>query len=84
MSKLNNEKNSAPAGFPFKRENYILMVVGLVVILSGYMLMMGGGSKNPAVFDPEIFSFRRITLAPIVILIGFGIEIYAIMKKPRS
>ena len=84
MSKPNNPSKNSPPGFPFQRENYILMILGIVVIALGYILMVGGGSKDPAVFDPEIFSTRRITVAPIVILLGFGIEIYAIMKKPKN
>jgi hypothetical protein len=67
--------------FAFGKQNYIIMIIGCVVIAIGYLLMVGGGSDDPNVFNPEIFSFRRITLAPIVILIGFAIEIYAIMKK---
>jgi Protein of unknown function (DUF3098) len=71
-------------GFAFGPENYKLMVIGLIVLFSGYLLMIGGGSDDPNVFNPEIFSFRRITLAPIVILIGFVIEIFAIMKKSKA
>ena len=71
-------------GFAFGRENYILMIVGVLVIVIGNLLMIGGGSDDPNVFNPEIFSFRRITLAPIVILLGFVIEIYAIMRKPKD
>jgi|SRR5690625_5292687 len=71
--------------FPFTRENYVIMIIGLVVIAIGYLLMVGGGSPNSNEFHPDqIYSFRRITLSPIVILIGFAIEIYAIMKKPKE
>lgn len=65
-------------------ENYKLMIIGLVVIIIGFILMIGGGSDDPTVFNPEVFSFRRITLAPIVALAGFLFEIYAIMKKPKA
>ena len=71
-------------GFAFGPENYKLMIIGLIVLFTGYLLMVGGGSDDPKVFNPEIFSFRRITLAPIVILIGFVIEIFAIMKKSKA
>lgn len=71
------------AAFAFGRENYVIMLIGLVVIIIGYMLMSGGKSTDPNVFNEEIFSFRRITLAPIVVLIGYGIEIYAIVKKAK-
>ena len=68
--------------FAFVRENYILMIIGLVFIIVGYMLMAGGKSNDPNVFNgDEIFSFRRITLAPIIVLTGYAIEVYAIIKK---
>jgi hypothetical protein len=70
--------------FAFGRENYILLLVGLVLIIAGFLLMIGGGSKDPNVFNPDIFSFRRITLAPILILAGYVVEIFAIMKKPKE
>ena len=61
------------------------MIAGVVLILIGFMLMSGGKSADPHQFNyDEIYSFRRITLAPIVVLLGFGIEIYAIMKKPKE
>ena len=70
--------------FLFNKKNYTFLIIGLVFIVIGFLLMMGGGSDDPAVFNEEIFSFRRITLAPIMILIGFVIEIYAIMRKPSE
>jgi hypothetical protein len=72
------------ADFAFRRENYVLLAIGFVIILIGFLLMIGGRSDDPNVFNPDIFSFRRITLAPIVILIGFAFEIWAIMKKPGN
>jgi membrane-bound ClpP family serine protease len=71
-------------GFAVGKENLKLLVIGFVIIVIGFVLMTGGKSNNPAVFNPEIFSFRRITLAPMVVLFGFLFEIYAIMKKPKS
>jgi len=71
------------AAFAFGRENYVIMLIGLVVIIIGFLLMSGGKSTDPNVFNEEIFSFRRITLAPIVVLLGYGIEIYAIVKKAK-
>jgi hypothetical protein len=76
--------NGKKEGFAFGPENYKLMIIGLIVLFSGYLLMVGGGSEDPNVFSEEIFSFRRITLAPIVILCGFVIEIFAIMKKSKA
>jgi len=77
------EDNSRPV-FAFAKENYILMFVGVGLIIIGFILMTGGGSKNPNVFNMEMFDFRRLTLAPILVLIGFGFGIVAIMKKPRD
>lgn len=71
-------------GFLFAKKNYQLMILGIVCILIGFALMWGGGAADDTSFNPEIFSFRRITLAPIVILIGFVIEIFAIMHKPKQ
>lgn len=71
-------------GFAFGKENYMMMIAGLIVIIIGNLLMIGGGSADPNVFDPEIFSTRRLTIAPIVILLGFVIEVYAIMRKPKD
>jgi hypothetical protein len=70
--------------FIFGKRNYTLLIVGLVFISIGFLLMIGGGSDDPNVFNEEIFSVRRITIAPILILIGFGIELVAIMSKPKS
>ena len=70
--------------FAFGRENFMWMLIGIGCILLGFILMSGGGSKDPNVFNPDIFSFRRITLAPVVVLIGFIIEIYAILKKTKE
>jgi len=70
--------------FALTKENLKLLVVGFVIIVIGFILMTGGKSPDPNQFNPEIFSFRRITLAPVVVLFGFLFEIYAIMKKPKS
>jgi len=75
---------SQTGAFAFGKENYRLMLIGLVFIAAGFLLMIGGGSNDPNQFNPEIFSFRRITLAPILILAGYVIEIFAIMKKPKD
>jgi membrane-bound ClpP family serine protease len=83
MSKQNIE-NTKKETFALGKENYKLLTIGLFVILIGFLLMIGGGSDDPNVFNPEVFSFRRITLAPVIVLAGFLFEIYAIMKKPKS
>lgn len=84
MSNKAQETSVKKEGFAFGKENYMLMVIGIIVIIIGNLLMVGGGSKDPSVFDPEIFNFRRLTLAPVVILAGFIIEIVAIMRKPKD
>jgi hypothetical protein len=72
-------------GFALGKQNYKLLAIGFAIIIIGFLLMIGGGTKDPNVFNAdEIFSFRRITLAPILILFGFVFEIYAIMKKPKE
>ncbi len=69
------------ARMPLGRRNYVLMLIGLGVIVLGFVLMAGGGSDDPTVFNEKMFSFRRITLAPIVVIAGFVLEIYAIMSR---
>jgi len=75
-------KESIKSQFVFERENYKFMLIGIAVIVLGFLLMTGGGSDDPNVFNPEIYSWRRIRLAPALILIGFGIEVYAILLNP--
>jgi hypothetical protein len=70
--------------FVFDKTNYKLVIIGLMFIALGFLLMTGGGSDDPNVFDRSIFSFRRITLAPMLVLIGYIINVYAIMKKPAT
>ena len=72
------------ADFALGKENYRLLIIGFAIIILGFILMIGGKAKSPQEFNPEIFSFRRITLAPMVVLAGFIFEIYAIMKRPRE
>ena len=81
---MEDNKEKSEIGFAFAKENYKLVFIGLGIIIFGFILMAGGGSDDPNVFDESIFSFTRITLAPIVVLAGFGFEIYAIMHKPKS
>ncbi|MBC7553304.1 MAG: DUF3098 domain-containing protein [Taibaiella sp.] len=79
------KKAQFKAEFLFDRENYMWMLGGLALILIGFFLMAGGKSPNPHEFNyAEIYSFRRITLAPIVLLCGFAVEVYAIMKMPKN
>lgn len=75
-------KESAKTTFIFGKKNYKFMFIGLGCIALGFILMSGGGSDDPNVFNPEIFSWRRIRLAPALVLLGFGIQIYAILLNP--
>ena len=67
--------------FAFKKKNFILLITGILFIATGLILMSGGASEDPEVFNYEIFNFRRLTLAPILITIGFIIEVFAIMLR---
>lgn len=78
------EETGRESGFVFEKENYLVMLAGIVLLVIGYLLMIGGGSNDPNVFSYELFSFRRITLAPILILLGFVVEIFAIMWNPAK
>ena len=75
------EKSSPMFTFGMSKKNYILLGIGLFFIVLGFILMSGGGSKDPNVFSEDLFNFRRLTLAPIIIIIGFAIEFFAIMLK---
>lgn len=75
-------KDNANSNFIFGRKNYKFMLIGLGIIALGFILMSGGGSDDPNVFNPEIFSWRRIRLAPTLVLIGFGFQVYAILLNP--
>jgi hypothetical protein len=76
--KKSNEK------FLFEKKNYTIMLVGIAIIAIGFMLMAGGGSDDPTVFNEEIYNFRRIRLAPTLVLIGLGVQIYAILAKSKK
>ncbi|MFW6246469.1 MAG: DUF3098 domain-containing protein [Tangfeifania sp.] len=81
MAKKETEKKKEMA---LDKMNYRLLALAFVIVVIGFVLMSGGGNSDPEVFDESIYSFRRITLAPIVVLFGFLFGIYAIMKKPRD
>ena len=70
--------------FVFKKKNYVILIGGLILILLGITLMIGGGSEDPTQFSEEIFNFQRLTLAPILIVSGFVMGIFAIMYKPKK
>ena len=80
-NRFNAVTNANDEKMPLTMRNYILIIAGMVIIILGMVLMAGGGSDDPAVFNYDMFSWRRITLAPILIICGFAFEIYAIMKR---
>lgn len=69
---------------PFTKMNYILVLVGVALIALGMILMIGGGSSDPDVFNEKMFNFQRLTLSPILILLGFVVEIVAIFWKKKK
>ncbi|MBT8236884.1 MAG: DUF3098 domain-containing protein [Bacteroidia bacterium] len=85
MSKA-KQKQQTPVRreFVFQRKNYLFMFIGLALISIGFILMSGGGSDDPNVFNPEIYNFRRIRLAPTLVLMGLAVEIYAILLNPNK
>ena len=84
MMKEKNTIDNKNEMFVFGKRNYKFLLIGLGFILLGFLLMMGGGTDSPDEFNEAIFGFQRLTLAPILILTGFAIEIYAIMSKPKD
>ena len=70
--------------FAFGKLNYILMVAGVIILAIGYILLSGGGSDDPNVFNPAMFDTRRLYVAPILIVLGFVVEIVAIMYKSKD
>lgn len=83
MKDNNKEQQAQKQEFLFDNINYKILLIGIAVIAIGFILMSGGGSKDPNVFNEDIFNFRRIRLAPTTVLIGFGITIYSIFKKSK-
>ena len=77
-------KKTEKVEFAFGKQNYILMFIGIGFLILGYILMVGGGSNDPKVFSEKLFDFQRLTLAPLLLVIGFVIELFAIMKKPKQ
>lgn len=80
----NTKENKKDLGFSIPKENLTIIAIAVGLIIVGFFLVSGGGSKDPNVFSTDIFSFRRITLAPIVMLLGYGLVIYGIMRQPKS
>lgn len=79
-----SQEASSEREFAFGKENYIIIAVGFLCIVAGFILMAGGGSEDPNVFSEEVFSTRRITVAPLVVLLGFALEIIGIMYRSKA
>ena len=84
MGEQKRKQEASDNGFIFEKKNFIFMLIGIGVIALGFILMAGGGSDDPNVFNPDIYNWRRIRLSPTLVLIGFGIEVYAILMKPSK
>ena len=78
------QKTHQPNTFVFGKLNYILMAVGVIILLLGYILLAGGGSDDPNVFNPAMFDTQRLVVSPILIVLGFVVEIIAIMISPKT
>lgn len=79
-----SSKNEQKQEFLFEKVNYKILLIGLAIIALGFILMSGGGSDDPKIFSEDIFNFRRIRLAPTLVLAGFGVVIYSILKNPKK
>lgn len=77
---MGEKKRRDKNNFIFKKRNYKIMILGLIIIAVGFILMSGGGSEDPNIFSPDIYNFRRIRLAPTLVLLGLGIQVYAILS----
>ena len=78
------EKTEDQKVMPFGKQNYIIVLIGIALIALGFILMIGGGSTDPDVFNEKMFNFQRITLAPILVLAGFVVEIVAIFWRKKQ
>ena len=83
MAIKNKKEQESKFVFTFNKTNYTILIAGLLILILGFLLMAGGGSDDPEVFSDALFGFRRLTLAPILILLGYIIEIFAIMYRPK-
>jgi hypothetical protein len=77
-------KDRNNSNFIFNKRNYKIMLVGLAIIAFGFILMSGGGSDDPSIFSTDIYSFRRIRLAPTLVLLGLGLQVYAILSTKQE
>lgn len=81
---MEHKKTTGKEGIAFSRINIFVLLAGTLLIVIGFALMAGGASGNPDEFNPEVFSTTRITIAPILILLGFAVNVVAVMLKPKN
>jgi hypothetical protein len=81
---MNKDKQTTKPVFLFGKKNYLFMFIGIVFIAIGFIIMSGGGSDDPSIFNEAMYNFQRIRLAPTLVIIGLGIEIYAILLNPNK
>ena len=81
---MSTEKNTSKPVFLFGKKNYLFVFIGLAFIALGFIFMAGGGSNDPTIFNEAMYDFQRIRLAPTLVIIGLGIEIYAILLNPKK
>ncbi|GAB5398744.1 MAG: DUF3098 domain-containing protein [Aureisphaera sp.] len=84
MGEKKRKEQAKSTMFIFEKKNYKFMLIGAAFIALGFILMAGGGSDDPNIFNPEIYNWRRIRLAPALVLIGFGFQVYAILLNPHK
>lgn len=77
-------KEQVSGKFAFGKKNYTLLIAGFAVVIIGFLFMVGGASDDPTVFNEEVFSFRRVTLAPVTVVAGYAIVLYSILMKPKQ
>lgn len=80
---MENNKQENKKNFAFGKRNYIIMIIGLIILAAGYILLSGGGSKDPDYFNEALFNARRLVVAPLLIMAGLIVEVYAIMTKNK-
>tara|TARA_B100000427_G_scaffold234549_1_gene197573 strand:+ start:223 stop:468 length:246 start_codon:yes stop_codon:yes gene_type:complete len=79
-------KNKKPSNkeLLFAKKNYLISFIGIIFIIIGYVMMSGGGSNDPNIFNYEIYNFRRIKVAPLLVIIGLAIQFYAILTSDKK
>jgi len=84
MKNSKNNKQNSGTQFAFHKENYKFLFIGLALLILGFILMIGGGSDDPKKFSDAIFDSQRLTIAPLLLIAGFSVEMWAILKRPSS